>query len=116
VPKTSPAAQADVEEGADGQGALDIGLGIPTPFAEPEVDDEVEAEAEEVNDEVLQHPQAAPRRHPHKVSFYQEPEDTAEVRGAFLHTMIAEGHGSLSQYVIRAVMKEVQRVEDKYND
>lgn len=116
VPTTAPAAQADVEEDADGQGALDIGLAIPTPFAEPEVDDEVEAEAEEVNDEVLQHPQTAPRRHPNKVSFYQEPEDTARLRGAVLHTMIAEGHRSLSQFVIRAVMKEVQRVEDKYND
>lgn len=116
VPSKAPAPQAAVEQDTDGQGALDIGLAIPTPFAEPEVDDEVEAEAEEVNDDVLQHPQTAPRRHPNKVSFYQEPEDTARLRGAVLHTMIAEGHRSLSQFVIRAVMKEVQRVEDKYND
>lgn len=116
VPSKAPAPQAAVEQDTDGQGALDIRLAIPTPFAEPEVDDEVEAEAEEVNDDVLQHPQTAPRRHPNKVSFYQEPEDTARLRGAVLHTMIAEGHRSLSQFVIRAVMKEVQRVEDKYND
>ncbi|GAA4115438.1 ParB family protein [Enteractinococcus coprophilus] len=104
------------DEDAAGQGALDIGIAIPTPFTEPEVDEEVEAEAEEVNEEVLQHPETSPRRHPNKVSFYQEPEDTARLRGAVLHTMVAEGHRSLSQFIIRAVMKEVQRVEDKYND
>ena len=113
-----PVEQTVVEQddGAAGQGALDIGIAIPTPFAEPEVDDEVEAEAEEVNEDVLQHPESAPRKHPNKVSFYQEPEDTARLRGAVLHTMVAEGHRSLSQFIIRAVMKEVQRVEDKYND
>ena len=115
---TEPVEQTVVEpdEEAAGQGALDIGIAIPTPFAEPEVDEEVEAEAEEVNEEVLQHPESAPRKHPNKVSFYQEPEDTARLRGAVLHTMVAEGHRSLSQFIIRAVMKEVQRVEDKYND
>lgn len=113
-----------VAEAADllaGQGALDIGIAIPTPYTQPEVNDEVEAQAEEVNEDVLhedvlRHPETAPRRHPNKVSFYQEPEDTARLRGAVLHTMIAEGHRSLSQFIIRAVMKEVQRVEDKYNE
>lgn len=114
----SNSAQPVVEQDDDsaGQGALDIGIAIPTPFTEPEVDEEVEAEAEEVNEEVLQHPETSPRRHPNKVSFYQEPEDTARLRGAVLHTMVAEGHRSLSQFIIRAVMKEVQRVEEKYND
>jgi|GEM_PF-1765539 len=104
------------DENGETQGALDIGIAIPTPFSEPEVDDAVEAEAEEVNEDVLEHPQSAPRKHPNKVSFYQEPEDTARLRGAMLHTMVAEGHRSLSQFVIRAVMKEVQRLEEKYND
>lgn len=126
VEKTSPGQVARLQtknrDGADdgdsveAQGALDIGIAIPTPFSEPEVDEEVEAEAEEVNEDVLQHPETAPRKHPNKVSFYQEPEDTARLRGAVLHTMIAEGHRSLSQFVIRAVMKEVQRLEEKYND
>lgn len=110
---------SDVEEDDDTvetQGALDIGIAIPTPFSEPDVDEEVEAEAKEVNEDVLQHPESAPRKHPNKVSFYQEPEDTARLRGAVLHTMVAEGHRSLSQFVIRAVMKEVQRLEEKYND
>src|SRR5699024_4731254 len=99
------------EDGAAGQGALDIGIAIPTAFAEPEVDDEVEAEAEEVNEEVLQHPESAPRKHPNKVSFYQKPEDTARLRGAVLHTMVAEGHRSLIQFIIRAVMKHLERDE-----
>lgn len=115
-----PAARVEDPKEQDGdaaeQGALDIGIAIPTPFSEPEVDEEVEAEAKEVNEDVLQHPESAPRKHPNKVSFYQEPEDTARLRGAVLHTMVAEGHRSLSQFVIRAVMKEVQRLEEKYND
>lgn len=98
------------------QGALELGLPIPTPFSEPEVDDETAATAPEANHELLEHPETAPRKHPNKVSFYQDPEDTARLRGAVLHTMIAEGHRSLSQFVIRAVMKEVQRLEEKYND
>ncbi|HEY4577518.1 MAG TPA: hypothetical protein VIG67_06655 [Yaniella sp.] len=114
-----PAKSTEPEEKTDDvetQGALDIGIAIPTPFSEPEVDEEIEAEAEEVNEDVLKHPESAPRKHPNKVSFYQEPEDTARLRGAVLHTMVAEGHRSLSQFVIRAVMKEVQRLEEKYND
>lgn len=99
------------------QGAFDIGMTIPEPFSEPEDDpaEDVEEPAEEVPDEVLQNPETAPRKHPNKVSFYQEPEDTARLRGAVLHTMVPEGHRSLSQFVIRAVMKEVQRLEEKYN-
>src|SRR5699024_3933216 len=95
------------------QGAFDIGMTIPEPFTDEPEDDDVEAT--DVTEEVLQNPQTAPRRHPNKVSFYQQPEDTARLRGAVLHTMIAEGHRSLSQCVIRAVVKEVQRLEEKYN-
>lgn len=100
-----------------GQGALDLGIAIPEPFTEPEEDaaDDVEEPSVEAVDEVLQNPETAPRKHPNKVSFYQEPEDTARLRGAVLHTMVPEGHRSLSQFVIRAVMKEVQRLEEKYN-
>src|SRR5699024_10325710 len=86
------AATGTADDLDEGQGALDIGIAIPTPYTEPEVDDEVEAQAEEVNEDVLQHPETAPRRHPNKVSFYQEPEDTSRLRGAVLHTMVAEGH------------------------
>lgn len=51
----------------------------------------------------------------HKVSFYQEPEDTDRVRGAILHTMISEGSRTLSQFIHQAVMAEVERLEAKYN-
>ncbi|WP_022870318.1 ParB family protein [Yaniella halotolerans] len=116
-----PAAPAEpTVEAADDtehQGAFDIGISIPEPFTEPDEDaaDDVEEPAAEVVEEVLQNPETAPRKHPNKVSFYQEPEDTARLRGAVLHTMVPEGHRSLSQFVIRAVMTEVQRLEEKYN-
>lgn len=119
-PSESPTTTGTVAEQADdepaGQGALELGIAIPAPFSEPEIDDTVEAEAQEANAEILENPENPPRKHPNKVSFYQEPQDTARLRGAVLHTMIPEGHRSLSQFVIRAVMKEVQRVEEKYND
>lgn len=52
----------------------------------------------------------------HKVSFYQDPADTARVRGAVLHTQVSEGTRSLSHFIHQAVMAEVQRLEAKYND
>ena len=54
-------------------------------------------------------------KYPPKVSFYQDPEDTDRVRGAILHTMPYEGARSLSQFIHRAVMAEVERLEKKYN-
>lgn len=56
------------------------------------------------------------KKYPHKVSFYQDPEDTARVRGAILYTMTTEGNRNLSQFVNRAVMAEVERLEVKYNN
>src|SRR5699024_11571778 len=96
------------------QAASDTRITSPDPSTDQPQDND--GEATDVAEEVLQNPQTAPRRHPNKGSFYQQPEDTARLRGAVLHTMIAEGHRSLSQFVIRAVMKEVQRLEEKYND
>lgn len=66
-------------------------------------------------------PAAAPARktkYPPKVSFYQDPEDTARVRGTILHTMALEGgrFRNLSQFIDQAVMAEVQRLEAKYNN
>ncbi len=55
------------------------------------------------------------RKYPHKVSFYQDMSDTDRVRGAILHTMISEGNRNLSQFIHKAVMKEVERLEAKYN-
>lgn len=56
------------------------------------------------------------RKFPHKVSFYQAPEDTSRVRAALLHTQGAEGGRSLSAFIHGAVMKETRRLERKYND
>jgi hypothetical protein len=58
----------------------------------------------------------AGKKYPHKVSFYQDPDDTDRVRGAILYTMTTpEGNRNLSQFVNRAVMAEVERLEAKYN-
>lgn len=55
-------------------------------------------------------------KYPAKVSFYQDPEDTDRVRGAILYTMTTEGNRNLSQFVQKAVMAEVERLEAKYNN
>ncbi len=56
------------------------------------------------------------KKYPPKVSFYQQPADTARLRAALLHTQADEGPRSLSQFINQAVMTEVQRLENKYND
>src|SRR5690625_597909 len=56
------------------------------------------------------------RTYRHKVSFYQERDDTARVRAAIMHTNHLEGPRSLSDFVHHAVMTEVERLERKYND
>lgn len=55
-------------------------------------------------------------KYPPKVSFYQELEDTDRIRGAILHTFAQEGFRNLSQFLNAAAMKEVERLEAKYND
>lgn len=54
-------------------------------------------------------------KYPPKVSFYQDRHDTERVRGAILYTQAQEGPRSLSQFIHRAVMTEVERLEVKYN-
>ncbi|SJM51383.1 hypothetical protein CZ771_04750 [Actinomycetales bacterium JB111] len=58
----------------------------------------------------------AKRKYPPKVSFYQDPEDTDQIRGAILHTMTTEGSRTLSQFINKAVMAEVERLKIKYNN
>ena len=78
----------------------------PTPAAEPTAAPVTHtAEA----------PSTSGKKWRHKVSFYQDPADTDRVRGAILYTMTTEGHRNLSQFVSHAVMKEVRRLEVKYN-
>lgn len=62
-------------------------------------------------------PAAAPsgKKYPPKVTFYQPQDDTARMRGAFRHTDREEGDRSLSDFIHKAVMAEVERREKKYN-
>lgn len=55
------------------------------------------------------------KKYPNKVSFYQDPADTDRIRGAILHTMIPEGNRTLSQFMQKVSMAEVERLEAKYN-
>lgn len=55
------------------------------------------------------------KKYPPKVTFYQPQEDTARMRGAFRHTDREEGDRSLSDFIHKAVMAEVERRERKYN-
>ena len=57
----------------------------------------------------------APRKPRPKVSFYQDSQDTARARAALLHTQTLEGARSLSDFINRAVMTEVERLEVRYN-
>lgn len=56
------------------------------------------------------------RKYPHKVSFYQDPADTARVRGALAHTMGTEDFRSMADLINRAVMTFVTDLEARYND
>lgn len=56
-------------------------------------------------------------KYPPKVSFYQDPEDTARVRGALRGVMNQPGAATnMSQFIQRAVMREVERIEAEYNE
>lgn len=55
-------------------------------------------------------------KYPPKVSFYQDPEDTARVRGALRGVMNQpDAATNMSQFINRAVMREVERLEAQYN-
>lgn len=56
------------------------------------------------------------KTYPPKVSFYQSREDTSRMRGAVLATRDDEGHRSMSEFLNAAVMAEVERLEEKYNN
>src|SRR5699024_1780290 len=52
------------------------------------------------------------RKYRHKVSFYQDAEDTDRMRGALVGTMPYEGSRSQSKFISDAVMAEVARSEE----
>jgi hypothetical protein len=51
-----------------------------------------------------------------KVGFWMKPTDAARARAAFLHTMGDERHGSFSDFIAAAVLKETRRLEKRYHD
>ncbi len=97
----------------------------PVAPAQPAASQSVDEVAGQATAPVVETPQERPTaaaapakakpKYPPKVSFYQDPEDTARVRGAILHTMTTEGARNLSQFIHQAVMAEVERLETKYN-
>ena len=50
-----------------------------------------------------------------KVSFYQSPDDAARMRAALLNTQALTGTRGLSDFIARACMVEVERLEQQYN-
>lgn len=59
---------------------------------------------------------AAPAAKQQKVGFYQHPDDAARMRGAFRQTNGKEGDRSLSDFIQKAIMAEVERREQLYNN
>lgn len=55
-------------------------------------------------------------KHAPKVSFYQDPAETRRMRGAIRVAMAQEGSRGLSDFIHTAVMREVERLEQRYND
>lgn len=56
-----------------------------------------------------------PKKYPPKVSFYQDPDDTTRLRAAYRHSLAHTTDRSLSDFISRVVMAEVQRLENEYN-
>lgn len=50
-----------------------------------------------------------------KVSFYQSTEDAARMRAAILNTQAQTGVRGLSDFIARACLAEVERLEREYN-
>lgn len=87
----------------------------PPAAAEPAAAAPIEEAAPATRAAVRPVRKKAGTKYPPKVTFYQDPEDTARTRGALLHTQISEGSRSLSAFINQAVMAEVERLEAKYN-
>lgn len=59
---------------------------------------------------------AAKPKHAPKVSFYQDPSESQRMRGAIRVAMAHEGSRGLSDFIRTAVMREVERLEQRFND
>lgn len=58
----------------------------------------------------------AAKKYPPKVSFYQDPEDSRRLRAAYRNNLAHSEDRSLSDFINRVVMAEVERLEELYND
>lgn len=86
--------------------AVDEGRGAPVP--ETSTDAKSPAGGKDAKQ--------AGAKFPTKTSFYQKPDAGQRMRSTFVHTMLAEGTASLSDFIAGAVQKEVERLEAQYND
>lgn len=59
--------------------------------------------------------QAAPSKPKPKITIYQDAEDTARLRAAYRHTFAESNDRSFSDFVVRILMAEVERIEAEYN-
>lgn len=50
------------------------------------------------------------------MSFYQDAESTARMRGAYEWTRLQEGHRSFSEFMDTTLMAEVRRLEEVHNE
>ncbi|APF35845.1 hypothetical protein BO218_12490 [Microbacterium paludicola] len=98
MPRRARRRRPDRRRGAD----RPVGAGPAQPAAEAATEPQAVAPAKR-------------SKYPPKVSFYQDRDKTDRIRGAILYTMASEGVRSLSQFLDAAAMKEVERLEAKYN-
>lgn len=56
-----------------------------------------------------------PAKYRPKVSFYIDSDDQARLRAAYRHTLAHTTDRSLTDFITRVLMAEVQRLEDQYN-
>lgn len=87
----------------------------PSPFAGRSPVDPPTPIPAQVEQTPVQPVTSSGKKYPPKVTFYQPQDDTARMRGAFRHTDREEGDRSLSDFIHKAVMAEVERREQKYN-
>lgn len=83
----------------------EVPVSAPSPAPAPQEPKKAEVPTEE----------APEKKWPTKVSFYQASEDGGRMRAAFVNTSMQEGTASLSEFIAKAIAKEVERLEAEYN-
>lgn len=92
------------------------GLNPVTSQPAPEKEPEPTVDEQKPSPEAAAAPPVTPRAgRSKKVAFDMHPDDSDRMRGAVRATMMQEPHRSLTDFINRAVMAEVERMERKYN-